>query len=325
MTEAAARMISTVGEVSALSMSEEVRVGLTASQKKLSPKFFYDERGSQLFDRICDTPEYYLTRTEQRLLEKHADALINTTQPNHIIEFGSGTSRKTRVILDALRHQGSGTYWPFDVSETLLHSVSNELAIEYPELKVHGLVGDYTGGLDGLPHRDGTTLALFIGSTLGNFEADEAQQFVNEIGRQLGAEDYFLLGVDLHKDTGTLEAAYNDQAGLTAAFNLNMLAVLNRELNANFDLTQFRHRAIYNEQTQQIEMYLDSLQDQLVDIGELDLSVRFAQGESLWTEVSRKWTLPRIESLFAMAGFSLVDSFVDQQFPYALALGQRLP
>jgi L-histidine N-alpha-methyltransferase len=304
-------------------LEEDVREGLTGKIKRLHPKFFYDEVGSQLFDRICDTPEYYLTRTEYGLLQQHSADIIARAGPKHLLELGSGTSRKTRLLLDAWsKKEGTHTYWPFDVSARMLKSVAADLALEYPGLEIHALIGDYTAGLCRLPDMTGTTLALFVGSTLGNFKPDDAGRFLSELVSCLKPGDFFLLGVDLDKDPNVLRAAYNDAQGITEAFNKNILAVVNRKLDAQFDLDKFTHRAFYNHQHRQMEMHLDATQRQTVAIEGLGLVVDFEAGESIWTEISRKYTLPEIDELFDQSGLAVVDRYIDQAHLYALILGQ---
>jgi len=297
---------------------------LSASQKYLHPKYFYDALGSDLFDQITDQPEYYLTRVEQTLLDKHATDILGVIEPNHIVEFGSGMSRKTRTLLSAWETStGRKTYWPLDVDETTLRKVVEELSEEFLTIKTHGIVADYTAGLDHLPVHEGTTLALFLGSTLGNFERGSARAFIAELSGLLETGDYFLLGVDLHKDPAILDAAYNDERGLTAAFNLNVLRVINQRLKANFDLDEFSHRAHYNQELRQIEMFLDSRCDQQVEIESLDMTVEFKAGESIFTEISRKFTPDEIELLFDQAELVSVRQYLDVRLPYALALGRR--
>lgn len=305
------------------SLRDDVREGLSGSIKRLHPKYFYDETGSELFDRICDTPEYYLTRTEDRLLTRHAAAIIDRAVPRNLLEFGSGTSRKTRRLLDAWsRHPGRHTYWPFDVSAEMLQVVAQDLAEEYPGLDFHALIGDYTAGLRQLPDMSGTTLALFLGSTLGNFKPGDEVRFLTEIVNCLKPGDYFLLGADLDKDADILEAAYNDAEGVTEAFNKNILTVLNRELGGEFDTSRFDHRAFYNSEKRQVEMHLDATENQSVAIRDLGMRVDFQRGESIWTEISRKFTTLEIEQLFHQAGLESIDRYCDDKRPYVLALGR---
>lgn len=303
-------------------IAEDVRDGLATRPRELSPKYFYDERGSILFDRICDTPEYYPTRTEAALLDRYAAEIMRLANPESMLELGSGTSRKTRVLLDKWDRRG-GTYWPFDVSAQMLRQVAMQLADEYPQLKIHGLVGDYTGGFGNFPDLDGRTLALFLGSTLGNFAPEFASHFLLEFATHLDRGDCFLLGTDLHKDPAVLEAAYNDADGITAQFNRNILRVLNRELDADFDESAFEHRAVYNQRFRRIEMYLDCRRDQTVHIGGLGLTLELAAGEPILTEISRKFTTGELQRLLGEARLEVVEMFLDERFPYALTLARR--
>ncbi len=304
-------------------MAQDVRNGLSLTPKVLHPKYFYDERGSQLFDQICDTPEYYLTRVESELLSRHASDILLLSQPANIIELGSGASRKSRLLLDVWHSTDVQTYLPYDVSEEMLTAVSKQLTHDYPALNVHGLVGDYTAGLEHLPKVDGTSLWVFIGSTLGNFEPVDAQAFVTDIASQLAPGDYFLLGTDLHKSETVLEPAYNDAQGLTAAFNLNVLSAINASLNADFDLDAFSHLAYYCEGRRRIEMHLVSKKDQQVTLRDLDLTVSFTQEEKMRTEISRKFLTSEISEMLRTAGLNVVESFCHDQFPYALTLARK--
>ncbi len=305
-------------------IAEDVARGLTRADKRLHPKYFYDERGSELFDRICDTPEYYLTRTEQALLERYAGRVMHACRPRNMLEFGSGTSRKTRLLLDAWTDVGPRTYWPFDVSAEMLEFVVEALAVEYPGLAVHGLIGDYTAGLENLPRMTGVTLALFLGSTLGNFEQHQGTEFFDQIARRSMPGDYLLLGADLDKDPTIIEAAYNDSAGITAEFNRNILAVLNRELDADFELERFEHRAHYDRVRRRVEMHLISTRRQNVHIGALRLNLSFSPGETICTEISRKFTVEELGELLAGAGFEPISQMIDETYPYALVLGRRI-
>lgn len=305
------------------SMAEDVRRGLQLSPKTLHPKYFYDERGSILFDQICDTPEYYPTRIESELIETHGAEILAAAQPVNILELGSGASRKSRLLLNAWSQPAEATYLPFDFSEEMLREESSALATEYPTLNIHGMVGDYTAGLDGLPSVPGTTLWMFIGSTLGNFEPAEAQAFVAEIAQQMQPGDSLLLGTDLHKSEDILEPAYNDAQGLTAAFNLNVLNALNNALDANFDLAAFSHLAYYCEGRRRIEMHLVSEADQTVHIGDLDLNIEFAAEERMRTEISRKFLTAEIDDMLAQAGLTPTRSMVHSSFPYALTLARK--
>ena len=303
-------------------MADDVREGLLSRPRELHPKYFYDERGSQLFDRICDTPEYYPTRTEDALLRQHAADIVAHCAPDNMLELGSGTSRKTRHLLDAWGVDGA-TYFPFDVSAEMLESVASLLAAEYPQLSVHGLVGDYTAGFGNFPQLHGDTLALFLGSTLGNFAPDFADHFLVEFVSHLERGHHFLIGADLDKDPAVIEAAYNDAEGITAAFNRNVLAVINRELGGNFDLQAFAHRAVYNRRLRRIEMYLDSLTDQRVAISALGAELELRAGEAILTEISRKFTLEELDAMLGAAGLTTVRRYVARDFPYALVLARK--
>jgi L-histidine N-alpha-methyltransferase len=285
------------------SISDDVRTGLMQKPRSLPPKYFYDERGSQLFDQICATDEYYPTRTEDQLLIQHADNIIAETQPNHIIELGSGSSKKTRRLFDAceaLSHQCS--YAPFDVCEPMLNLVAIELNSEYDWLTVTPILGDYHAGLTNLPRHVGANLIVFLGSSIGNLGPDEIGDFINDLRDCMSQGGYFLIGADRAKSTEVLNAAYNDSEGVTAEFNLNVLRVLNRELDSNFDLNKFRHKAYFNTSLNRIEMHLVSLAEQEIRFGALQASIKLESGESILTEISHKFEYDEIESLFVSRG-----------------------
>lgn len=303
------------------SLAEDAREGLASVPRSLPPKYFYDDCGSRLFDRICDTPEYYPTRTEDALLAEHARAVIAATLPEHIIELGSGTSRKTRHLLDACEAEGVvSTYWPFDVCEGMLRESGDRLLEDYPWLTVEALVGDYLAGLDHFPDPRGRRLFVFLGGTIGNFEPARAQAFLAELRHRLRPGDALLLGTDRVKDPAVLHAAYNDAAGITAQFNLNVLAVLNRELEADFVLDAFEHRAEYNTVEQQIEMYLVAGEDQQVRLGTLGLDLELSRGERILTEISRKFTPKGLSSLLGEAGFVIERHFTPESEYFSLTL-----
>jgi L-histidine Nalpha-methyltransferase len=309
-------------ENATLGLARDVRRGLTRTPKQIPPKYFYDELGSQLFDAICDTPEYYPTRSEHALLRSIADRLV-APAPSDLIELGSGAARKTRLLLDALgRAKKRCRYVPFDVSEEMLRRSARALLDEYPWLSVLGVVGDYERDLDALPQ--GTRrMVAFLGSTIGNFEHAAAVEFLSRVGRQLQRGESVLLGTDLVKDRRVLDAAYNDARGLTRDFNKNVLRVVNRELGGNFDVARFRHVAFFDEATNQIEMHLESMAAQRVSIGALELEVEFAEGERILTEISRKFTQQSVEALFAEAGLALGEWFVSPDGYFALSRAHR--
>lgn len=302
-------------------LEADVRAGLLAPPRWLPPRHFYDDRGSRLFDAICDTPEYYPTRTEAALLERHAGELVGMAGPDHIIEFGSGACRKTRHLLKACREQNRVVcFWPFDVCRSMVEETARELVEDYPGLTVHGLVGDYLAGLDHLPDPDGRRLFVFLGSTIGNFTADEAQAFLSEVRSRMQAGDSLLLGADRVKSTAVLHAAYNDAAGLTAEFNLNLLRVLNRELGADFDLSGFEHLAHYDQARQQIEMYLVARHRQRVQLARMDCALELAPGERILTEISRKFHPADLDRLLAGAGFRTRRHFEPENGHFSLVM-----
>ncbi len=304
-------------------LADDVRAGLTRIPKALPPKHFYDDEGSKLFDAICDTPEYYPTRTEQALLEGIAEGLLEEMRPTEIVELGSGASRKTRALLDAAaRLDLRPRYVPFDVSGEMLRRSSLQLLASYPWLRVHGVVGDYERHLDRIPSGD-RRLIVFLGGTIGNFTDGEAQRFLSRIASTMGPEDRFLLGTDLVKDRAILHAAYNDAAGLTAAFNKNVLQVLNRELDARFDLARFEHLAFFDEERQQIEMHLRALGGMQVEIGRLGLTVPFADGETIHTEISRKFTRDGVARLFARSGLETCGWHVPENEWFAISVARK--
>jgi len=308
-------------------LARDVREGLGKTPKSLPPKHFYDERGSKLFDRICETPEYYPTRTELALLEEIADDLFagfDPSQPLGLVELGSGTARKTRTLIEAAGRRGLAlTYVPFDVSEEMLRVSAVGLRQDYPWLPVHGVVGDYERHLDRIPNL-GRRLFVFLGGTIGNFEEEEAQAFLRRIARIMGPRDRLLLGTDLIKATPRLNAAYNDAQGLTAAFNRNVLQVINRELDADFQVDRFEHVAFFHEGRSEIQMHLRSLGAQKVRIGKLDLEVRFADEETIQTEISRKFTRAGVESLLESASLQLESWHVPADDAFALSLARPL-
>jgi dimethylhistidine N-methyltransferase len=305
---------------------QDVIAGLSQTPKTLPPKYFYDDRGSQLFEAITELPEYYLTRTERHILQQSAGAIADRVGPCDLVELGSGSSSKTRILLDAYgQRQHTLRYVPVDVSGGMLEESARALLAVYPALTIHGLVGTYEMALTHLPETTSPRrMIAFIGSTLGNLPPQQCQMFFEQVSQALEPGDYFLLGVDLHKDTATLEAAYNDSQGVTAAFNLNMLQHLNWRFQGNFNLAQFRHRAIYNERDRQIEMYIESLCDQTVFLKSLDLTVPFVAGECLLSEISRKFDLSVLPQDLMQHNLQVAEVFQDSQQRFALLLCERL-
>lgn len=305
-------------------MVDDVRESLLNSPRRLSPKYFYDERGSELFDQICSTPEYYPTRTENKLLLRYASDIIQKTQPEQILELGSGYSVKTRRLFDACQDISHNcTYAPFDVCEEALIESAQKLAAEYRWLNLKPLLGDYSAGLGNLPSTTGSHLYVFLGSTIGNFEQHEALAFINELYDVMKGGDYLLLGVDRVKKNEVLNAAYNDAQGITAEFNLNVLNVLNRELGANFDTDAFTHTAYFDEQKERIEMHLTSKTKQKVKIEELDKTIQFNKDESILTEISQKYTYTGIEKMLSQANFSITDHYEDEDAYFSLVLANK--
>jgi L-histidine N-alpha-methyltransferase len=299
---------------------EDARAGLAARQKWIPPVHFYDEEGSRLFDAICDTEEYYPTRTETALLEAVSDDVMRAANPRQLVELGSGTARKTRILLEAMsRVTGGHSFVPLDVSEQALRMSARELVDEYEWLDVHGVVGDYERTLALLPSGN-RRLFAFLGSTIGNYDDETATRFLRSIRERFREGDSLLLGADLVKDADVLRAAYDDAAGLSAAFNRNMLSVLNRELKANFQLDAFEHVIKWNTIESQIEMHLRARTAQRVFVGDLQLEVAFAAGETLHTEISRKFTRPRVEALLAQAGFALREWYTPANDYFSLSL-----
>ncbi|HLL73766.1 MAG TPA: L-histidine N(alpha)-methyltransferase [Pyrinomonadaceae bacterium] len=307
--------------------ADDVRRGLTARPKRLQPKYFYDELGSLLFDAICLLPEYYLTRAEDEILRARADEIVaavaGPARPPalSLLEFGSGSAVKTRLLIEAiLRRQPSLTYRPVDISPKTVESSARSLLQSYPRLAVEAFAGDYDAALSLLSNQaregrgaseDERTLALFLGSNVGNFDPAEAEAFLTAVRGCLRAGDALLLGADLKKDPGTLLAAYDDPLGLTAAFNLNLLARINREFDADFDLRAFRHVARYDAAAGRVELYVESLRAQAVRVRELDLTVEFAAGELTHMENSHKYDPPQLDALAARTGFRLSRAWTD--------------
>jgi L-histidine N-alpha-methyltransferase len=303
-------------------MAENVRAGLTTSPKELSPKYFYDELGSQLFERITELPEYYPTRRERQILsERSAEILAAAGTPGTLVELGSGSAAKTRHLLSAMRDAGSlETYVPVDISEEITQDTARALVEEYTGLDVRGLVCDFESDLERI-HSDGAPrLVAFLGGTIGNLYPGERREFLARLARLLGPDDHLLLGTDLVKETSRLEAAYNDAAGVTAEFNKNVLQVLNRELGSDFDLDAFEHVARYDAREERMDIRLRSLVEQSVHLADLDLTVEFAAGEEMRTEISAKFTRQRLECVYAEAGLELRGWFTDEAGDYALSL-----
>jgi L-histidine N-alpha-methyltransferase len=305
-------------------LADDVLDGLTRPLKELPPKHFYDERGSQLFDAICELPEYYQTRTERLILEAHAEDIVERSGAVELVELGSGSATKTRVLLDAMASTGMlERYVPVDVSATTVHAAAQTLVQEYPGMSVLGVVGDFERHLSHLPEAVGPRLVAFLGGTLGNFPPGTRRRFLRGLRNVLGSDGYLLLGTDLVKDPRVIEAAYDDSAGVTAQFNLNVLHVLNRELDANFDVDAFEHVAFFDRRREWIEMRLRATDVQHVRIGKLELDIDFTAREELRTEISAKFTPERLEGDLSAAGLELVELYTDPDELFAVSLSRR--
>lgn len=305
------------------SLAEDVLDGLTRPFKELPPKHFYDARGAELFDQICDLPEYYPTRAERAILEQYAEELAELTGAVELVELGSGTAAKTRVLLDALHAAGTlERYVPVDVTESMVRECAHELTSEYPGLRVHGVIGDFERHLDRIPPADGPRIVAFLGGTIGNFPPGSRRRVLRQIAHLLGPGDHLLMGTDLVKDPRVLEAAYDDSQGVTAAFNRNVLHVLNRELQADFDPEDFDHVALFDTHNEWIEMRLRARREHTTIVRDLDLPVHFHAGEELRTEISAKFTPERLDGDLAAAGLELVRWLTDPEELFALTLSR---
>ncbi len=303
-------------------LADDVCAGLTATPKQLPPKYFYDARGSELFEQITKLPEYYPTRAESEILEAVTDSLVGGLRPGELVELGSGSSRKTRLLLEAMhRHRSGRRYAPLDVSEDALEGAAKALSDDYPWLEFHGFVADFTADLPRVP-RHGRRLLAFLGSTIGNLDPSERAALLRGFASALLPDDRLLLGLDLVKDTAELEAAYDDAAGVTAEFNRNMLHVLNRELDASIPVEGFEHVAVYDEALARVEMWLRAHRQLTLRFPTLDMDVRFEAGEGLRTEISCKFTRPVIERELAAARLALESWHEDPGHRFACAVAR---
>jgi L-histidine Nalpha-methyltransferase len=311
-------------------LAEDVLDGLTRPFKELPPKHFYDERGCELFDQITELPEYYPTRAERAILHAQAEAIVAATGAAELVELGSGTAAKTRVLLDAMQSSphppGLRRYVPFDVAQSVVRASAEALVEEYPGLRVHGVIGDFERHLDRIPPPTPgePRIVALLGGTIGNFPPGSRRRLLREIAALLGPDDRLLLGTDLVKDVATLEAAYDDAAGITAEFNLNVLNVLNRELDADFPLDAFEHVAFFDRRNEWIEMRLRALRACAVRVEALGLHVELAEGEEIRTEISAKFTPERLGEDYAAAGLELAGWHTDPQDRFALSLAAPL-
>jgi L-histidine N-alpha-methyltransferase len=297
----------------------DVRAGLGRKPRSLPPRWFYDDRGSELFEEITELPEYYQTRTEAEILRRIAPEVLSLVKPDTLVELGAGAAVKTQTLIEAGVGDGLTCFVPFDISEPTLRQTAGRLAGVYPSLRIYAVVGEFKRHLQSVP-RYGRQLVVFLGGTIGNFEEAERQEFLDRVGALLQPGDAFLLGIDLVKDERELAAAYNDSRGITADFNLNMLRVLNRELDADFDFDQFEHVALFDREKERIEMYLRSRRDQRVRVRGAGMEVDFQRGELLMTEISQKFTRTSIERSLAGSGLALGRWYTDPDDRFAVCL-----
>jgi L-histidine N-alpha-methyltransferase len=301
----------------------DVRAGLTASPKTLPPKYFYDARGSELFDEITRLPEYYPTRAETAILQRRSAEIAELAGARTLVELGSGTSEKTRLLLHALTDRGTlRRFVPFDVDPVVLGEATEVIGDEYPGLSVEPVVGDFEEHL-GLLGAGGHRMIAFLGSTIGNLEPAARARFLSAVAATMGEGDTFLLGTDLVKDADRLRRAYDDDAGVTAEFNRNVLAVVNRELTADFDLDAFEHVAFWDAENLWVDIRLRSLARQTVQISSLDMNVPFGRGEEMRTEISTKFAREGLAGIYAEAGLEMVGWWTDPEDLFALSLAQR--
>lgn len=302
--------------------ARHVHEGLAAKNKRLDPKYFYDEQGSRLFEEICMQPEYYPTRTEASILQDQGSRIIDAAGNARmvLVEFGSGSSKKTKILIrKILEKQGDLHYFPIDISLSALLEASAGLEAEFSGLKVMQVHSDFAAGINLIEKAEGRKIIIFLGSSIGNFDPDDAVAFLSDVAGRMERRDLLLVGFDLQKDAKTLRSAYNDAKGATARFNRNVLARINRELGGEFDLSNFDHNAIYNEEKDRIEMHLVSKKEQTIKVRHAGV-FRFRHGESIHTENSYKYTIAQIEGLVEKAGLVVRRHFTDKNKWFDLAL-----
>ena len=284
-------------------LEQDVCAGLLSAPRSLPPKYFYDAKGSKLFTEICNTQDYYITRTEVDLLQQYIEKIISATSPQSCVELGAGESVKTELLLSNINMSNNEfVYTPIDVCKEVLVESAQRLLSTFPDLKISPIVAEYTLAIHTLKQLNGPTLFLFLGSSIGNFNNSQAIGLLTEVAQRMQPDDYFLLGLDRVKDKDILEKAYDDREGITAQFNLNVLKVLNDKLNSNFNLKDFSHQAIYNDKDEQIEMYLISNQNQEVFFPTLNETIHLQKNEKILTEISRKYTNLSIQQLLSESG-----------------------
>ncbi len=305
-------------------LEADVRSGLFHVPRSLPPKYFYDEKGSKLFEAICKTEDYYPTRTEYALLKEHAAEILEVVEPKTCIELGAGTSIKTELLISKLcENYTNPVYVTIDVCEEVLVESAYRLLENHPILKIQSFVGEYAPAIRSLPQVDAPKLFIFIGSSIGNFTNIQAIELLSEVAKKMQAKDYLLLGLDRVKDKAILEKAYDDTDGITAKFNLNVLNVLNAKLDTNFNAEKFFHQAVYNEQQQQIEMYLVSNQSQEILFPTLDETIHLQENEKILTEISRKYTKSSINHLLSASGLMEQAHFQPEDEFFSLVLAKR--
>ena len=311
------------GQDTLKALKRDAREGLVHVPRSLPPKYFYDEAGSRLFDAICQTQDYYLTRTEFALLGQHADEIIAMARPQTCVELGAGASIKTEILLSRLTaRSGPVTYITIDVCEEVLVESARRLLHTCPQLRIESLAGEYLVAIEVLPKLKGPVLYIFIGSSIGNFTESESIELLTRVAEKMTPDDYFLLGLDRVKDRGVLERAYNDAQGVTAQFNLNVLNVLNTRLGANFRPDEFSHRAVYHDIKEQIEMYLVAGQAQEVVLPGINETIRMQAGERILTEISRKYTRFSIQHLLSQSGLAERMHYVPGNEYFSLVLAK---
>jgi L-histidine N-alpha-methyltransferase len=302
------------------SLPEDVREGLGSEQKTLPPKYFYDARGSELFERITELPEYYPTRAEQAVLDRVAAEIVAEVEPEELVELGPGSARKTHALLDPMVARGAARYVPVDVSESAVLESAARLAGTYEDLEIHGVVGDFEHHLDRIPHNGHRRLIAFLGGTIGNLDAAQRGAMLSTLKAGMAPDDRLLIGTDLVKDRDRLEAAYNDSAGVTAEFNRNVLHVLNENLAADLDPERFEHIALYDEDGRWIEMRLRARMGHSARIEALDMDIRFERGEHIRTEISCKFTRAALAAEYGAAGLRMAGWHTDPEGLFALSL-----
>ena len=301
---------------------EELSLSLNQKHKSIDPKFFYDKKGSKLFEDICKLPEYYLTRTEISILTQLQDKLpVYMNEEFRLVELGSGSSYKTRILISILENMHKQIeYFPIDISKILKESAVT-LLDDYENLRMTGIIDTYESGLDFVKNYDNKkNLIVFLGSSFGNFDYKPGLRFLDKINSSMKDDDLFLIGLDLVKDKDVLEYAYNDSHGITAQFNLNVLSRINSELDSNFNVDKFAHHAVYNEAENRVEIYLRSLENQTVNITKAGIGLKIKQNELIHTENSYKYTIPKIKDMFSSTGFRIRDMWFDEKHYFCLIL-----